>query len=205
MSNSTLFRRLFQLCSLVVVVLLVASNHVMWASAAEDQTAGMQIVNIDVAEDGTRFAFSKEFTFPDGMPKHGSPFVTQGYIYPEGTLSGSNGALANGAPEFPDMVIGEWYCYGSLIGEGAHSTTGPWVVSTQIFKFNEQYGGATIITNGLELSDLNVEGARAIIGGTGTFSMARGEQMQTLLGFTEVMGVNLRVQLRIADVEAIED
>jgi hypothetical protein len=201
MSKSMLFRRLFQLCSLIAVVLLVAGNHMVWANAAEDQTANLQIVSIEVAEDGMRFAFSKEFTFPDGMPKHGSPFVTQGYIYPEGTLSGSNGALASGEPEFPDLVIGEWYCYGSLVGEGAHATTGVWVVSTQIYKFYEEYGGATIITNGVELADIGLEAARAVVGGTAAFSTARGEQMQTLLGFTETMGVNLSVQLRIAVTE----
>jgi hypothetical protein len=197
MSNPKSFFRLFQVLALVAVVLLVSSNHVMWANAADDQTASMQVINVDVAEDATRFAFSTEFTFPDGMPKHGSPFVTQGYIYPEGTLSGTNGALPNGEPEFPDLVIGEWYCYGALIGEGAHATTGAWVVSTQIYQFDEQYGGATVVTNGLELADLNVEAARAIIGGTGEFSAASGEQMQTLLGFTENMGVNLRVELRV--------
>lgn len=201
MSKSMLFRRLFQLCSLIAIVLLVASNHVMWASAADDRAANMQLINVEVAEDGTRFAFSQEFTFPDGMPKHGSPFVTYGYIYPEGTLSGSNGALATGEPEFPDQVIGEWYCYGSLVGDGAHATTGVWVVSTQIYRFYEEYGGATIITNGVELADIGLEAARAIVGGTGPFSMARGEQMQTLLGFTETMGVNLSVQLRVADAE----
>ena len=38
---------------------------------------------------------------------------------------------------------------------------------------------------------------RAVIGGTGPFRGAWGEQNQTLLGFTAQMGVNLRVALDV--------
>jgi hypothetical protein len=149
-----------------------------------------------VAEDGNRFAFGKERLFSDGMPAYGAPFVTQGYIYPEGTLNGTNGVLANGKPEFPDKVIGEWTCYGYMIGDGAHTTTGVWVVSTQVFKLNAKK--AIIVTNGYEIADLKTPLARAITGGTGEFSTVRGEQIQELLGFTEQMGVNLRVSMQFA-------
>jgi hypothetical protein len=103
--------------------------------------------------------------------------------------------LEDGSPEFPDKVIGEWTCYGYMIGDGAHSTTGEWVVSTQIYKLHEQ--DAIIVTNGFEVADLNVPAARAITGGTGEFSAASGEQIQELLGFTEQMGVNLVVEFQL--------
>jgi hypothetical protein len=152
-------------------------------------------LRVEVAEDGARFLFGKDYLFPDGLPAYGSPFVTQGYLYPEGTLNGSNGVLEDGSPEFPDKVIGEWTCYGYMIGEAGHATTGEWVVSTQIYKLYEQ--DALIVTNGFELADLNVPAARAITGGTGAFSNASGEQIQELLGFTEQMGVNLVVEFNI--------
>jgi hypothetical protein len=127
------------------------------------------------------------------MPQYGTPFVTQGYIYPEGTLDGSNGVLPNGEPEFPDLVLGEWTCYGYMIGDGAHTTTGEWVISTQVYQFED----GTIVTSGFELVDFEEPIARAITGGTGAYAGASGEQMQVLHGFTDQMGVNLTVEFDI--------
>ncbi|MGH2352886.1 MAG: hypothetical protein ACRDJN_14855, partial [Chloroflexota bacterium] len=149
----------------------------------------------EVAEDGLRFLFDETPVHPDGMPAYGNPFVTEGYLYPVGTLNGSNGVLPDGEPEFPAKVIGTWICRGYMIGDGAHTTTGPWVTSTQTYAFGKDYGKVTLITEGLELADKNVPVVRAITGGTGPFRAARGEQTQTLLGFTTQMGVNLRVAL----------
>ena len=74
------------------------------------------------------------------MPAYGNPFVTEGYIYPADTLDGTNGVLANGDPEFPDLVIGKWVCRGYMIGDGAHTETGVWVVSTQTYDLGENPG-----------------------------------------------------------------
>src|SRR3712207_7801 len=87
------------------------------AQATGWSTASTEVVQFDVAEDMSRFVFDKSVTHTDGMPKHGSAFITQGYIYPYGTLNGSNGVLANGKPEFPTKVIGEWTCRGWFVGE----------------------------------------------------------------------------------------
>ncbi len=160
-------------------------------------TAHAEVMRFQVAEDGNRFAYDESRVYDDGMPAHGSGFVTQGYIYPDGTLSGTNGVLADGSPEFPDKVIGEWICYGYMIGEAGHATSGAWVVSTQIYQFNGDYDGATVITNGFEIADVNVPVSRAVTGGTGSFTGAVGEQTQALLGFTEQMGVNLNVALDV--------
>lgn len=147
-------------------------------------------MQFEVAEDGNRFVFDDLNLLEDGMPGYGSAFVTQGYIYPAGTLNGSNGVLENGEPEFPDQVLGTWNCYGWMIGEGAATLTGEWVVSTQVYQFNN---GSTLITDGYELVDFNVPVARAITGGTGDYVGASGEQVQELLGFTDQMGVNISV------------
>ncbi|RIK45157.1 MAG: hypothetical protein DCC55_00095 [Chloroflexi bacterium] len=156
-----------------------------------------KVLKFEVAEDGNRFVFTKERLFEDGMPQYGTPFVTQGYLYPEGTINGSNGVLADGSPEFPDEVIGEWTCYGWMIGDGGHTESGVMVVSTQIYKFDEAHGNGILVTDGFEIADLNVSVARAITSGTGTFKDMHGEQVQTLLGFTEQMGVNLTVELKL--------
>ncbi len=150
-----------------------------------------------MAENGLRFAFAGQPVHEDGMPAYGNPFVTEGYLYPVETLNGSNGVLPDGRPEFPQKVIGTWICRGDMIGDGAHTETGPWVTSTQTYTFGKEYGAATLTTEGLELADKDVPVTRAVTGGTGPFRVARGEQAQTLLGFTAQMGVNLRVSLDV--------
>jgi hypothetical protein len=183
--------RILALFAAVIAVLIALVSYAAFAQSNET----MEAMRFEVAEDGARFIFGQERLFEDGMPNYGTPFVTEGFIYPEGTLNGSNGVLADGSPEFPDQVLGKWTCYGYMIGDGAHTTTGVWVVSTQVYEFYDS--GDIIVTNGFELADLNVPAARAITGGTGEFSTARGEQIQELLGFTEQMGVNLTVEFQV--------
>jgi hypothetical protein len=180
-------KRILTLSTIAILIALVSYA----AMAQPDDNTPMRV---EVAEDGARFIFGQERLFDDGNPNYGTPFVTQGYIYPEGTLNGSNGVLPDGSPEFPDLVLGEWTCYGYMIGEGAHTTTGVWVVSTQVYKFNDT--DDIIVTSGFELVDFDVPLARAITGGTGEFSAVRGEQSQVLMGFTEQMGVNLSVEFQ---------
>ena len=159
----------------------------------------MRALRFDVAEDPKRFVFSKEPVDADGLPAYGNYFVTQGYLYPSGTLNESDGVLEDGQPEFPDKVVGEWTCWGTHVGEGAKTKSGPWVVSTQIYQLGPRHGARTILTSGYELSEVGVQAKRAIVGGTGPYANARGEQLQTLLGFTRFESVKLRVTLRVAD------
>jgi hypothetical protein len=198
-------RKMIALLALLMFVLSACAPVMPAASAGAglvaSTSAGYQseqgkIIRFQVAEDGNRFVFSQERLFDDGMPQYGTPFVTQGYLYPEGTLNGSNGVLADGQPEFPDQVIGEWTCYGWMIGDGGHTESGEWVVSTQIYKFYGEEGGI-LVTDGFELVDFDVPVARAITSGTGAYQNVSGEQVQTLLGFTEQMGVNLTVELQL--------
>jgi hypothetical protein len=160
--------------------------------------AAPQSLTFDVPEDMSRFVFDQSVAYEDGMPKHGSPFITQGYIYPVGTLNGGNGVLPDGSPEFPDKVIGEWTCRGWLVGDGAHAMTGPMVITTQIYNFGDALGDETIVTDGYELADVGVEIERAITGGTGSYTGADGEVKQKFLGFNASEGVNLTIEVALA-------
>ena len=154
-------------------------------------------LEFDISEDMTRFAFDADQVHEDGLPAYGSAFITQGYLYPAGTLNGSNGVMPDGSPEFPDKVLGEWTCYGYYVGDGAHTTSGPMVITTQIFNIGETPGETTIVTSGYEVADLNVPVARAITGGTGEYKNAGGETSQQMLGLNATEGVVLQVTLNV--------
>jgi hypothetical protein len=189
-----------RLIAAILVVLAAAGIPLATAAGGEDRgpSAHRRDLEFDVAEAGTRFSFDETPAFEDGLPAYGTEFVTQGYLYPAGTLDDSNGVLPDGSPEFPDLVEGEWTCRGWFIGDGAHTTTGPWVITAQVFSIGDTPGETTIITDGYELSDAGEEVARAIVGGTGRYRLAAGTQYQTLLGFNGSEGVNLRVRLDVA-------
>jgi hypothetical protein len=134
---------------------------------------------------------------PGPHPYYGSPFVVKGVIYPKGTLAANCdpavspcGLLPDGQPEFPDKVIGTWYCRGWFVGEGGDgdvggifTPSGPFVATTQIYDLNLQHPGTKmLISDGIELIDLLTPFQRAITGGTGPFKDARGQVTQTALG-----------------------
>jgi hypothetical protein len=171
------------------------------AGTEQEQTgtseAGTHVLRFDVAEDATRFVFDEAPVHEDGLPAYGNAFVTQGYIYEPGTLNGSNGVLKDGTPEFPEKVIGEWTCRGWFVGDGAHTESGPWVITTQLYNFGEAYGDVTLVTEGYEIADLNEAIERAITGGTGPYKAAQGEGTQILLGFNATEGVNSRFELHV--------
>ncbi|MGH9937305.1 MAG: hypothetical protein ACREAM_13745 [Blastocatellia bacterium] len=51
----------------------------------------MRTIRFDVAENGKKFTPDETPVFSDGLPAYGAEFITEGYIYPEGTLNGANG------------------------------------------------------------------------------------------------------------------
>ncbi len=187
------------LAALVAVVVLAgyAATSVLPAAAKNEK----KVLEFDVAEDMSRFVFDQAPVFEDGLPAHGNSFITEGYIYPKGTLNGTNGVLVNDdgtvEPEFPDEVLGKWVCRGWFIGDAAHAESGPWVITTQVYNFGEEYGNVTIVTDGYEVADVGVPVDRAITGGTGQYSKARGQASQVFLGFNASEGVNLSFTLEI--------
>jgi hypothetical protein len=187
-------KRLFKV--LIALALMVSVGVAAFAALAQE--TGAEVLRFDVAEDMTRFVMDEAPVFEeDGFPAHGNAFVTIGYIYPEGTLVDGNGVLADGSPEFPDLVLGEWMCRGWFINDAAHASEGAWVVTTQFYSFGETPGAVTLVTDGIEIADVGVPVARAITGGTGPYSAARGEANQTFLGFNASEGVNLTFEVMV--------
>lgn len=194
---SSTARRFVSAVAVAAVIVAFIATSAAWSEAGE--RGGRRTIEVDVAENGTRFLPDETPVFEDGLPNYGAEFITEGYIYPAGTLSGANGTLPDGSPEFPDKVIGRWTCRGWHVGEGARTTAGPLVVTHQIFDFGEAPGSEAIMTDGFEYAEPNVAFHRAIIGGTGRFARARGEQVQTLLGYPNPShGVSIRVVLEVS-------
>lgn len=158
---------------------------------------------VDVAEDGTRFVFDEAPILENGYPAYGNAFVTQGYIYPIGTLDETNGVLEDGSPEFPYQVIGEWTCWGYFVGDGADTTEGAWVVTTQVFEFDAVTTGQnTIITTGFETPAGAGPAIRAVTGGTGVWAGASGDLVQVTLGHNASDGVNARFDFTITGADS---
>ena len=146
----------------------------------ETDKAGGNPLTVDVACDG--------FTFNPW----GDNFVISGYIYPAGTLTDSNGILAEGGPEFPELIIGIWTCRGWVLTERPTHIN---QTTTTTFEFdleiNEVAGKADIYgldmlhTAGLEWTIGDADAPvlqRAVLGGTGMFDRERGTCDQHVLG-----------------------
>lgn len=160
--------------------------------------AGPSLTAFDVAEDLSRFVYDDSPVFDDGMPAYGNAFVTQGYVYPAGTLNGGiEGTKPDGSPAFPDKVIGTWTCDGYYVGEGFRTQAGTVVITRQVIVFND---GDLLITQGPELAETDVAIVRAVTGGTGDYAEAPPEIRQTLLGMSEGYGV--RLQMAFAEITA---
>lgn len=181
-------------------------GHAHSGAPATHKNGPGSTIEVDVAENHTRFHFDEAPVFDDGFPSEGNSFVTAGYLYPAGTLSADeDGVNEDGSPTYPDKVIGEWLCRGYFIGEGAHATEGSWVFSTQLFSFGDDptTGEDTVVVVGYEGAGIGESVTGAITGGSGSFRTAIGDAQQELLGFTlfdgndDDMPIKKRVTLNI--------
>lgn len=196
--------RWIAVAAMTAVVVIGASMAVAAGDGPPDDRPGRPApFAVDVAEDGTRFVFDEAPVLDNGYPAYGNSFVTQGYIYPVDTLDETNGVLDDGSPEFPDDVIGEWTCWGYFVGEGADTTDGPWVITTQVFEFSgATTGESTIVTTGFETPAGAGPAFRAVTGGTGEWAGSGGEVVQLTLGHNASEGVNARFDFTIAGAAA---
>src|SRR5262245_28497233 len=80
-----------RLAAVTLGMLSVITGGVSIASATDSSNSAASTLEVDIAEDGTRFIIDDAPVFDDGFPAYGNAFVTQGYIYPAGTLTDSNG------------------------------------------------------------------------------------------------------------------
>lgn len=188
---------------LALVLVAIVGGVASLAGAASSTHDSTRTMEVEIAENGTRFVIDEAPVFDDGFPAYGNAFVTEGYIYPAGTLTASNGVNPDGTPEFPGEVIGEWTCTGYFIADGAHTTEGSWVYTTQLLAFGDDpdTGADTIVVTGYESGVVGATVTGAITGGTGEHATARGEVDQTFIGMNNpdlpTMGVNKTVELRI--------
>lgn len=180
-----------------VVSLLVGCASASVEAGSEEQVKAEEVLEFDMAENFTRFVFDPDIVREDGMPDHGSPFITQGYLYPVGTLDGTDGINPDGSPEFPDKVIGTWNCRGWIYGDLMNEEGLPTAVTTQVFQLGEEYGNQTIISDGFEFMAPGSVFSRAITGGTGDYQGVSGQQTQEILGINEFMGMAMRFTLQL--------
>jgi hypothetical protein len=183
-----------------------ATPTTLAAMSADEAVAAAMVedgvLRFDVSENATRFVFDPDLVFDDGMPAYGATFITRAYIYPAGTLDESNGVNADGSPEFPDQVLGQWICRGWFVGEGMRTMSGAMLVTHQIYNFGDGLGQAMLTSDGYELADVGVQIDRAITGGTGPFAGAGGVAHQTLLGLNAAEGVNLHFEIELTATAA---
>jgi len=155
------------------------------------------VLRFEVAEDHTHFAWAGDPPLTDGVPAGRTPYVAQGYLYPAGTLTDANGVKADGSPEFPDKVLGQWLCYGWYLGADDHVQAAPWV-SSHLFNLGGAWGEATLLSEGFDIDNVGVPMTRALAGGSGPYADARGTQVETNLGLNATDGLNIRFEVRLA-------
>lgn len=169
-----------------------------------------RVVEFDVAENALDFVFDEAPVLSNGHPAYGNPFVTHGYIYPKGFLKGNDGVDDEGNPTAPDKVIGEWYCRGYLIGNGALTVSGPFVHTVQTYSFYEtpgydpgkDQGKDIVVTQGYELADVGQPGFRAVTGGTRRFLAASGQARGSVISCS-ICSWLVRTSSRRVDAESI--
>ena len=186
-----------------IITTLVAAIAVVAiaGTAIARQSNNPSEFTVQVAENGLAFAWDEAPVFDDGYPAYGNAFVTQGFVYEDGTLNGTNGVNADGSPEFPDKVVGTWTCYGYFVGNGAYTEEGAWVVTSQIFEFTDDtVGGQTIVTQGFETPQGAGTAVRAVVGGTGDYAAARGDASQVTLGHNATDGVDATFTFNVRGV-----
>ena len=144
------------------------------------------VFTVDVAED-LAGKFVPTFVKPEHtQPERGSFFVTEGRVFPAGTIQG------DGAGFDPNSRghIGVWICRGThLVAASDIPAASLWVTTAQLFVLGRQ-GKEQITTEGVEGSGTVT---RVVTGGAGNYAGFVGEQRQTFLGFNPTGGVNVRV------------
>jgi hypothetical protein len=170
-----------------VAMTLAAPAHAQEADAARAEQKREPIVfTVDVAED-LAGKFVPTFVKPEHtQPERGSFFVTEGRIFPAGTIEG------DGATFDPNRSghIGVWICRGTHLVAANEIPAAPlWVDTAQLYVLGRQ-GKEQLATEGVEGGGTVT---RIVTGGTGNFAGWVGEQRQTFLGFNPTGGVNLRV------------
>jgi hypothetical protein len=194
MSTLRTRRRLFALAALSLIAAQTALAQVTPAQEAADSDGARKrepfTFTIDVAED-LAGKFVPTFVKPEhGQPERGSFFITEGRLFPAGTIQG------DGSTFHPAQSghIGIWVCRGThLVAANQIPAAALWVSSAQLFVIGRQ-GKEQLATEGIEGKGTVT---RIVTGGAGNYAGWTGEQVQTFLGFNPTGGVNLRVTFKL--------
>jgi hypothetical protein len=148
-------------------------------------------LTVDVAED-LAGKFVPTFVKPEhSQPERGSFFVTEGRVFPAGTIQGDG----SGFHPSQSGHIGVWICRGThLVAASQIPAASWWVSSAQLFVLGRQ-GKEQLASDGIEGKGTVT---RIVTGGAGNFAGWTGEQTQTFLGFNPTGGVNLRVTFKLS-------
>ena len=151
------------------------------------------VFTIDVAED-LAGKFVPTFVKPEHtQPERGSFFITEGRIFPGGTIEGDGATF----DPYRSGHIGVWFCRGTHLVAASEIPAAPlWVDSAQLFVLGRQ-GSEQLATEGVEGGGTVT---RIVTGGAGNYAGFLGEQRQTFLGFNPTGGVNLRVTFILRQV-----
>jgi hypothetical protein len=174
---------------LALAAAALASTGLQASDDRRDREPSTIVFTIDVAEDFSQFVPTKVRP-EDTQPERGAFFVTEGRIFPAGTIpKGGTPEAPNGFDPNGAGAIGTWFCRGTHLVSGAlFPVTARAVHTGQLYLMpNER---KSISTEGVEGAGATV---RPVTGGTGPFAGYTGEQRQELLGFNASGGVNLRV------------
>jgi hypothetical protein len=182
-------KRLALALSLATAATLGGSRLQAEGDTEQKHSSNTIVFTVDVAEDFSQFVPTKVRP-EDTQPERGAFFVTEGNIFPAGTIP------RGGTPEHPnefdpnqDGALGRWYCRGTHLVSGAEfPSTARAVHTAQLYLLPDER--KSISTEGVEG---NAPVVRPMTGGTGRFKNYVGEQRQELLGFNASGGVNLRV------------
>ncbi|MGH9630864.1 MAG: hypothetical protein ACRD7E_21340 [Bryobacteraceae bacterium] len=194
--GSAAFRRGFRRAVLgaVSAAFLVATVQSAPAQMYPNGLPAEMEFTIDLAEDMAKFTEPR--VAPGTEPVRGSFFVTEGNIYPAGTIPQVGGDQFD--PNLPGAV-GKWFCKGTFLVAGSQFDKTPMAVLTdQVLMLPE--GDRALATTGTEGAGTTV---RAVIGGTGAFAGYTGEQTQEFLGFNKSGGANLRVTIKLRKTRGV--
>ena len=196
--NPSTRRAFFQAitAALITIGATILGGHASAQEPADkqgDKNAEPIEFTVDVAEDraGT---FVPTFVKPeDTQPERGSFFVTEGRMFPAGTIQGDGSDF----DPYRSGHIGWWIRRGThMVSASEFQTASVWVSSSQLYVIGRQ-GKEQIVTEGLEGAGTFT---RIVTGGAGNYVGFVGEQRQTFLGYNKTGGVNLRVTFILRQV-----
>ena len=171
----------------------VSSKALATEAATTQSKSNRSFIKVEVAEDFNKFVPGPPFD-ADGVPQRGSFFITEGKLFPEGTIQGDGSSFDPNS----EGSIGVWFCRGTHLVSGLTAPDVRFAVDTaQAYLMPDDT--RMIVTDGLE-GGFGFEVQRVVSGGTGEFRNVIGIQKQELMGFNASGGVNIRVTFELEPV-----